>query len=117
MYDNTASITQALLCITVPYNYYDRGSTWWQYKARVIGAIVSCTMYSEICITHHPYLVAYAFYTIPIFPIFKFEFISLPSFLCMHACTYEQSGFVVVVYNVIHVRYHGVNPIKHCAKF
>ena len=30
-------------------------------------------IYPKICITHHPYLVLYAFYTIPILPIFKFE--------------------------------------------
>ena len=28
-----------------------------------------------MCITHHPFLVSYAFYTIPILPIFKFVYL------------------------------------------
>ena len=33
----------------------------------------------------------------------------------MHACMYEPSVFVVVVYK--HVIHNGIEPIKHCAKF
>ena len=38
---------------------------------------------------HHPYLVYYAFYTIPIFPIFKFEeFFIYCRVGYMHWCSY-----------------------------
>ena len=52
--------------------------------------------FTKICITHHPYLVSYAFYTIPISNLKNFSFTSLPSFF-MNVCMYEPSGFVCYV--------------------
>ena len=69
MHNTIAPMTQALYC----------------YQVETLSIIIKCNLckalvaiyyaksFSEICIMQHPYLVLYAFYTIPISPIFKFE--------------------------------------------
>ena len=75
------------------FSSYNNGSTWWwQYRACVIGAVVLCT---KMYITHHSYLVPYASH---IFLFLESNLITRLSFLDMHACMYELSVFVVIIY-------------------
>ena len=61
--------------------------------------------------THHPYLVSYAFYTTPIFPIFIYY-----SPLVFYVCMFEPSVFVVVVdkFDSCKTKLIGLNPIALC---